>query len=188
MTLPTVAMDALMTITALTYDDLAEIADILTRLFSAEGQVLDLNQQLGAARRSGDAPERAGVRARTHKRATQERGSLVQGGHCNSAQLVRQAAPRLWVMTGNRVHVRLRSVRRPFMPLSCTGPYRLPYTRTVHLSPHSPAAPRRCPEVGSVARSPALCSRSLRALSRPACVGANRSGVRYFMPSGTGAD
>src|SRR5215212_5854480 len=49
MTLPTVAMDALMTITALTYDDLAEIADILTRLFSAEGQVLDLNQQLGAA-------------------------------------------------------------------------------------------------------------------------------------------
>src|SRR5215210_7833663 len=80
--------------------------------------------------------------------ATQERGSLVQGGHCNSAQLVRQAAPRLWVMTGNRVHVRLRSVRRPFMPLSCTGPYRLPYTRTVHLSPHSPAAPRCCPEVG----------------------------------------
>ena len=49
MTLPTVAMDALMTITTLTYDDLAEIADILTRLFSAEGQVLDLNQQLGAA-------------------------------------------------------------------------------------------------------------------------------------------
>src|SRR4051812_45213605 len=49
MTLPTVAMDALMTITALTYDDLAEIADILTRLFSAEGQVLNLNQQLGAA-------------------------------------------------------------------------------------------------------------------------------------------
>ena len=49
MTLPTVAMDALMTITALTYDDLAEIADILTRLLSAEGQGLDLNQQLGAA-------------------------------------------------------------------------------------------------------------------------------------------
>jgi len=42
-------MDALMTIAALTYDDLAEITDILTRLFSAEGQGLDLNQQRGAA-------------------------------------------------------------------------------------------------------------------------------------------
>ena len=49
MTLPTAAMGALMTITALTYDDLAEIADILTRLFSAENQVLDLNQQRGTA-------------------------------------------------------------------------------------------------------------------------------------------
>ena len=49
MALPTDAMDALMTLTALTYDDLAEIADILTRLFSAEGQGLDLNQQRGAA-------------------------------------------------------------------------------------------------------------------------------------------
>jgi len=38
-----------MTIAALTYDDLAEITDILTRLFSAEGQGLDLNQQRGAA-------------------------------------------------------------------------------------------------------------------------------------------
>src|SRR3954454_4989382 len=42
-------MDALMTLTALTYDDLAEIADILTRLLSAEGQGLDLNPQRGAA-------------------------------------------------------------------------------------------------------------------------------------------
>jgi len=46
-------MDALMTLTALTYDDLAEIADILTRLFSAEGQGLDLNQQRGAAQGEG---------------------------------------------------------------------------------------------------------------------------------------
>ena len=53
MALPTDAMDALMTLTALTYDDLAEIADILTRLFSAEGQVLDLNQQRGAAQGEG---------------------------------------------------------------------------------------------------------------------------------------
>ena len=70
MTLPTVAMDALMTITALTYDDLAEIADILTRLFSAEGQVLDLNQQLGAAQ--GEVAALRGVlefeRERTRKR------------------------------------------------------------------------------------------------------------------------
>ena len=49
MALPTDAMDALMTIAALTYDDLAEIADLLTRLFSAEGQGLALTQQLGAA-------------------------------------------------------------------------------------------------------------------------------------------
>ena len=114
MTLPTVAMDALMTITALTYDDLAEITDILTRLFSAEGQVLDLNQQLGAAQ--GEVAALTGVlefeRERTRE-LPQERGSLVQGSHCNSARLVRQAAPRLRVMTGNWVHVRLRSVRRP---------------------------------------------------------------------------
>jgi len=49
-------------------------------------------------------------------------------------------------MTGNRVHVRLRSVRRPFMPLSCTGPYRMPYTRNGTLEPAfpsgSPALPR----------------------------------------------
>src|SRR3954468_6933696 len=70
MTLPTVAMDALMTITALTYDDLAEIADILTKLLSAEGQVLDLNQQLGAAQ--GEVAALRGVlefeRERTRKR------------------------------------------------------------------------------------------------------------------------
>src|SRR3954452_19059300 len=94
---------------------------------SAGGVALRVRTQ--GPRRSSDAPERAGVRARTHEGATQERGSMAQGGHCNSARLVRQAAPRLWVMTGNRVHVRLRSVRRPFMPLSCTGPYRLPYKR-----------------------------------------------------------
>jgi hypothetical protein len=53
MALPTDAMDALMTITALTCDDLAEIADLLTRLFSAEGQGLALNQQEGAAQGEG---------------------------------------------------------------------------------------------------------------------------------------
>ena len=42
-----------MTLTALTYDDLAEIADLLTRLFSAEGQGLALNQQRGAAQGEG---------------------------------------------------------------------------------------------------------------------------------------
>jgi hypothetical protein len=50
MTLPTVSMEALMTPTALTYDDLVEAAGLMAeRLLSAEGQLLELNQQLGAA-------------------------------------------------------------------------------------------------------------------------------------------
>jgi len=128
-------MDALMTIAALTYDDLAEITDILTRLFSAEGQGLDLNQQRGAAQ--GEVATLRGVlefeRERTREQSKRgdhwyRTATAVQDGHCNSTRLVRQAAPRLRVMTGNRVQVRLGSVRRPFRPLSCTGPYRLPYT------------------------------------------------------------
>ena len=124
-----------MTIAALTYDDLAEITDILTRLFSAEGQGLDLNQQRGAAQ--GEVATLRGVlefeRERTREQSKRgdhwyRTATAVQGGHCNSTRLVRQAAPRLRVMTGNRVQVRLGSVRRPFRPLSCTGPYRLPYT------------------------------------------------------------
>src|SRR4051794_713631 len=74
MALLTVAMDALMTITALTYDDLAEIADILTRLLSAEDQVLDMNQQLGAAQ--GEVAALRGV-LEFERESTRE---LRQGG------------------------------------------------------------------------------------------------------------
>src|SRR4051794_14046035 len=71
MTLPTVSLDALMTPTAFTYDDLAEAAGLMAeRLLSAEGQVLDLNQQLGAAH--GEVAALQGVlefeRERTRKR------------------------------------------------------------------------------------------------------------------------
>ena len=76
MALPTDAMDAFMTLTALTYDDLAEIADILTRLFSAEGQGLALNQQRGAAQ--GEAAALRGVLEFERER-TSELGK--RGGH-----------------------------------------------------------------------------------------------------------
>ena len=50
MTLPTVSMGALMTTTGLTYADLVEAAGLMAdRLLAAQGQVLNLNQQLGAA-------------------------------------------------------------------------------------------------------------------------------------------
>src|SRR4051794_39254836 len=71
MTLLTVSMEALMRPTALTYDDLAEAAGLMVeKLLSAEGQVLDLNQQLGAAQ--GEVAALRGVlefeRERTRKR------------------------------------------------------------------------------------------------------------------------
>src|SRR3954447_23750056 len=71
MTLPTVSMEALMTPTALTYDDLVEAAGLMAeRLLSAEGQLLELTQQLGAAH--GERAARQGgvgvERERTRKR------------------------------------------------------------------------------------------------------------------------
>src|SRR3954447_3889950 len=71
MTLPTVSMEALMTPTALTYDDLVEAAGLMAeRLLSAEGQLEKLTQQLGAAH--GEVAALQGVlefeRERTRKR------------------------------------------------------------------------------------------------------------------------
>jgi hypothetical protein len=64
-------MEALMTPTALTYDDLVEAAGLMAeRLLSAEGQLLELTQQLGAAH--GEVAALQGVlefeRERTRKR------------------------------------------------------------------------------------------------------------------------
>ena len=80
MALPTDAMDALMTLTALTYDDLAEIADLLTRLFSAEGQGLALTQQLGAAQ--GEGAMLRGVLEFGRERTSELR---KRGDHCYRA-------------------------------------------------------------------------------------------------------
>src|SRR3954466_15871550 len=75
MILPTVSMEALMTPTALTYDDLVEAAGLMAeRLLSAEGQVRELNQQLGAAH--GEVAALRGVLEFERKR-TRERH---QGG------------------------------------------------------------------------------------------------------------
>src|SRR3954454_25224323 len=86
-------MDALMTIAALTYDDLAEITDILTRLFSAEGQGHDLNQQRGAAQ--GEVATLRGVLEFERERTRElcKRGdhwcrtaTAVQDGHCGTGR------------------------------------------------------------------------------------------------------
>src|SRR3712207_9472361 len=73
----TVFMGALMTNTDLTYDDLAEATAFMAdRLLAAQGQVLDLNQQLAAAR-----GEVAGVRGGLGFWQERTRGARNRGGY-----------------------------------------------------------------------------------------------------------
>ena len=91
-------------------------------------------------------------------------------------------------MTGNRVHVRLRSVRRPFVPLSCTGPYRMPYTRNGTLEPAFPSGSPALPRGRQRCSFSCSLLKKLEGLSRPSCFGAQSIRVRDFTPSSIGTD